>query len=77
MRRTIGHNIVISIFALMIIASSLSMMTASDYFNLTHFAYGQPDKMNPNNTNSLNVQNIPAKKFTLEIRYCIQGFWQR
>lgn len=61
-RRIKEDNVLFSIFSLMIIASSLGMITTSDYFSPTHFAYGQPDQMNSNNTNSLNVQNIPAKK---------------
>jgi hypothetical protein len=62
-RRIKEDNIVISIFSLMIIASLLlMMMTTSDCFSPTHFAYGQPDQTNSNNTKSLNVQNIPAKK---------------
>jgi hypothetical protein len=37
-------------------------MTTSNYFSTAHFAYGQASQMNSNNTNSLNVQNIPTKK---------------
>jgi pimeloyl-ACP methyl ester carboxylesterase len=61
-RRIKEDNVLFSIFSLMIIVSSLGMMTISNYFSTTHFAYGQTSQINSNNTNSLNVQNIPAKK---------------
>jgi pimeloyl-ACP methyl ester carboxylesterase len=51
-----GHYITISIFSLMLITSSFGIVTI-------HFAYGQATQVNPkNNANSLDIQNIPAKK---------------
>ncbi|MGC2427644.1 MAG: hypothetical protein WA421_11455 [Nitrososphaeraceae archaeon] len=52
------------------------MMTTSNYFSTAHFAYGQASQMNSNNTNSLNVQNIPAKKVhvrDIDIAYKVFG----
>jgi hypothetical protein len=51
------------------------MTNSVKYFNTTiHFAYGQISQISSNttsnnntNTNSLDVQNTPAKKFMLEI----------
>jgi len=50
-------GIIISIFSLMLIASSFGIVS-------TQFASGQASQVNSdkNNTNLLNVQNIPAKK---------------
>ena len=64
-RRINGNNIIIiSIFSLMLIISSFGIMMTVD------FAYGQASQVNPNSnntdTNSLDIQNIPPKKFTLE-----------
>jgi predicted RND superfamily exporter protein len=56
-RRIKGHNIIISIFSLVLITSSFGIMTL-------HFAYGQASQVNSNKNgaNLLNVRNIPAKK---------------
>lgn len=44
------------------IVFSLLLIT-SNYFCTTNFVYGQPDQIKPNNnTDSLNIQNIPVKK---------------
>lgn len=45
------------------IVFSLLLIT-SNYFCTTNFVYGQPDQIKPNNNNtdSLNIQNIPVKK---------------
>jgi pimeloyl-ACP methyl ester carboxylesterase len=68
LRRMIkGHNIAIGIFSLiLIIASSLGVMTNPINYSST-LAYGQADEMNSNSsnntsTNSLDIQNIQAKK---------------
>jgi pimeloyl-ACP methyl ester carboxylesterase len=63
-RRIKGHNvIIISIFLLVLITSSFGSTTV-------HYAYGQASQANSdknnNNTNLLNVQNIPAKKVHVE-----------
>ncbi|MFL6379413.1 MAG: hypothetical protein ACJ72R_18425 [Nitrososphaeraceae archaeon] len=78
-KRIKGDNILIaSIFSLtiIIVVSALGLITtAINYFGIIiHFAYGQASQMNSSSssnnntiTNSLDVQNIPAKKFMLEI----------
>ena len=38
------------------------MISNNRYFGTTNLAYGQPDQMNSNVTNTLNIQNIPVKK---------------
>ena len=54
-----GHNvIIIMLFLLVLLTSSFGIMAV-------HYAYGQASQVNldkNNNTNLLNVQNIPAKK---------------
>jgi hypothetical protein len=57
---------VISIFLLVIfIPTSTIVTTINNYFGTTttNLAYGQPDQMNSNTTNFVNVQNIPVKRF--------------
>jgi pimeloyl-ACP methyl ester carboxylesterase len=56
-RRIKEYSLIISIFSLMVITSSLGSMSIQ-------FASGQASQVNSdkNNANSLNVQNIPAKK---------------
>jgi hypothetical protein len=69
MRKIKEHGIIISIFSLMLIASSFGIVSS------IQFASGQANQVNSNqvnsdknnnNANSLNVQNIPAKYYTLE-----------
>ena len=52
-----GYNTTVAFFSLMLIASSFGIMSIQ-------FAYGQARQVNSdkNNANSLDVQNIPAKK---------------
>ena len=82
-RKITGQNIRILSLRLLI-ASSLQMMANSvNYFNTTiHFAYGQASQLNSKstsnnaNTNSLDVQNIPAKKAhvgDIDIAYKVFG----
>ncbi|HET7389823.1 MAG TPA: hypothetical protein VFJ51_03290 [Nitrososphaeraceae archaeon] len=77
-------NMAICIFSLiLIIAPSLGLMTKSiNYFSVIHFAYGQSNQIissgnnNNTNTNSLAVQDIPAKKVHvggIDIAYKIFG----
>jgi hypothetical protein len=57
MRRIKENTIIISIFSLMLIASSFGIVSIQ-------LASGQASQVNSdkNNANSLNLQNIPAKK---------------
>src|SRR5919198_182980 len=65
-----GYDIIISIFSLMLITSSIGIMTI-------HFAYGQSDQMrSSNDINLLDVQNIQAKKVhvgDIDIAYKVFG----
>jgi pimeloyl-ACP methyl ester carboxylesterase len=84
-RKIKEYNIPTSVFSLIIIATSLGIITASiDFFdiNTIHVAYGQASQMNSNrdsdnsNTNSIDVQNIPAKKIhvgDIDIAYKVFG----
>ena len=47
---------------LFIVPSTAILISNNSYFGTTNLAYGQPDQMNSNVTNSLNIQNIPVKK---------------
>jgi len=74
MRRIKEHSIIISIFSLMLISSSFGMVSS------IQFASGQANQVNSdknnNNANSLNVQNIPAKKVhvgDIDIAYKVFG----
>jgi pimeloyl-ACP methyl ester carboxylesterase len=50
-------------FALLFIVPSTSILISNNrYFGTTNLSYGQPDQINSNVTNSLNIQNIPVKK---------------
>src|ERR687889_2528845 len=58
-------SLLITIFLLVIIIPISTIVTTStNYFGTTttNLAYGQPDQMNSNTTNFINVQNIPVKK---------------
>ena len=72
-RRIKGHNIIIiMLFLLVLLTSSFGIMAV-------HYAYGQASQANSdknNNTNLLNVQNIPAKKIhvgDIDIAYKVFG----
>jgi hypothetical protein len=47
---------------LFIVPSTAILISNNSYFSTTNLVYGQPDQMNSNVTNSLNIQNIPVKK---------------
>jgi pimeloyl-ACP methyl ester carboxylesterase len=47
---------------LFIVPSTTILISIIRYFGTTNLAYGQPDQMNSNVTNLLNIQNIPVKK---------------
>jgi hypothetical protein len=50
-------------FAFLFIVPSTEILISSNRnFGTANLAYGQPDQMNSNITNSLNIQNIPVKK---------------
>jgi pimeloyl-ACP methyl ester carboxylesterase len=51
---------------LFIIPSTAVLISNNSYFGTTNLVYGQPDQMNSNVTNSLNIQNIPLKKVHVE-----------
>src|SRR5437899_9534884 len=53
-------------FAFLLIIPSTSVLSDNtSYFGTTHLVYGQPDQMNSNITNSVDIQNIPVKKVHL------------
>jgi pimeloyl-ACP methyl ester carboxylesterase len=84
-RKVNRNNIAIIIFSFVIIVTSSGIITASiNYFgiNTIHFAYGQASQMNLKNdsnntkTNSLDVQEIPAKRIhvgDIDIAYKVFG----
>ena len=47
---------------LFIILGTAILISNSGEFGTTSLVYGQQDRMNLNTANSLNIQNIPAKK---------------
>ncbi|MDP9288563.1 MAG: hypothetical protein M3P08_10230 [Thermoproteota archaeon] len=47
---------------LFIIPSSAILISNNSYFGTTILAYGKPDQMNSNVTNSVNIHDIPVKK---------------
>ena len=50
-------------FAFLLINPSTAILISNNsYFGTTNLVYGQPDQMNSNVTNLLNIQNIPVKK---------------
>jgi uncharacterized membrane protein len=70
--------LIITIFLLVFIIPFSTIATTNNYFGTTsNIAYGQPDQINSNNiTDSINIQNIPAKKVHVEdidIAYKILG----
>jgi hypothetical protein len=54
------HLVLITVISTLVIAGS----SISNYFGFTKVAYGQsdPNQMNSNITNSVNIQDIPVKK---------------
>ncbi|HYX54871.1 MAG TPA: hypothetical protein VE818_01815 [Nitrososphaeraceae archaeon] len=64
---------IVFVFILIIPGNAIFLISNNNYFSTTrNFAYGQPpppkNQMNFNNiTNSLDIQNIPSKKFMSEI----------
>jgi hypothetical protein len=56
-------SLLITIFLLVFIFLTGTIVTSTNYFGTTtNLAYGQPDQMNSNITDSINIQSIPAKK---------------
>jgi alpha/beta hydrolase fold len=57
-------SLLITIFLFVFILLTSTIVTSTNYFGTTttNLAYGQPDQMNSNTTNFVNVQNIPVKK---------------
>jgi pimeloyl-ACP methyl ester carboxylesterase len=47
---------------LLIIPGTAILISNNNYSGTTNLVYGQPNQMNSNATNSLNIQNIPVKK---------------
>jgi hypothetical protein len=45
-----------------VVVVSPILISNNRYFGTSNPVYGQPDQMNSNVTNSLNIQNIPVKK---------------
>ena len=56
------HLILIAVISTLVIASS--SISNYGYFGFTRIAYGQsdPNQVNSNTTNSVNIQDIPVKK---------------
>jgi hypothetical protein len=68
-------NLVISIFLLTIITSSLAITITLNHFTM-QFAYDQASQKKSTNTNSLDVQNIPGEKAhvgDIDIAYKVFG----
>ena len=66
----------IAITFLFINPGTTILISNTSYFGTSNFVYGQPDQMNYNITNSLNIQNIPVKKVhvgDIDIAYKIFG----
>ncbi|MGC2575188.1 MAG: hypothetical protein WA364_27090 [Candidatus Nitrosopolaris sp.] len=69
MKRAIPRTIEASYVPIFIIIVSLvsiiptgPIITANNHIGTSSFAYGQASQTNSNNANSINIQNIPAKK---------------
>ena len=53
----------VTIFLFAFILLTITIVTSAHYFGTnTSLAYGQPDQLNSNTTNFVNVQNLPIKK---------------
>jgi len=48
---------------LLIIPSTTILISNNSYFGTSNLAYGKPDQLNSNVTNSLNIRDIPVNKF--------------
>ncbi len=50
-------------FAILFISPSTAILLSNNSnFSTTNLVYGQPDQMNSNVTNSLNIHGIPVQK---------------
>jgi len=61
---------------LFIIPGTAILISNNRYFGTTSLVYGQPDLLNSNVTNSLNIQNISVKKVhvgDIDIAYKVFG----
>jgi pimeloyl-ACP methyl ester carboxylesterase len=70
------HLVLIAVISTLVIASS--SISNYCYFGFTKLVYGQsnPDQMNSNTTNSVNIQDIPVKKVhvgEIDIAYKVFG----
>jgi pimeloyl-ACP methyl ester carboxylesterase len=70
------HLVLIAVISTLVIASSST--SNYGYFGFTKVVYGQsnPDQMNSNTTNSVNIQDIPVKKVhvgDIDIAYKVFG----
>ena len=56
------HLAIIVVVSTLVI--TISLISNNGYFDITKVVYGQldPDQMNSNTTNSLNLQDIPLEK---------------
>src|SRR6266581_6923201 len=55
-------SILIAIVSLVIIIPTGATMTTNNYSGISNIAYGQASQTNFNNANSINIQNVTAKK---------------
>ena len=71
------NSLLITIFLFVFIVPSSTIVTTNNYFGTTsNLADGQPDQINSNITNFVNIQNIPVRKVHVEdidIAYKILG----
>ncbi len=61
---------------ILIIPSTSFLFSNNSFFDTTNLVYGQPDQVNSNITNSVNIENIPLKKFhvgDIDIAYKMIG----
>ncbi|HZA71102.1 MAG TPA: alpha/beta hydrolase [Nitrososphaeraceae archaeon] len=70
-------SLLITIFLFVFILPTRALVTSTNYLETTiNPAYGQPDQMNSNATNFVNIQNIPIKKIhvgDIDIAYKMFG----
>ena len=61
------HLVLIVVISMLVISSP--SISNYGYFDISKVVYGQsdPDQMNSNTTNSVNIQDIPLEKSVLEI----------
>ena len=65
-------------FAFLLINPDSGILISNNFYygTITNLAYGQPEQMNSNVTNSLNIQNMPLKKVhvgDIDIAYKVLG----